>query len=70
MGNMNKRLDRLEAVAGPEPIPPEVWCCSGGWCHPYGSAEVINQAELNERPNSSRYERIILMPDDEQEDVT
>jgi hypothetical protein len=67
--DLMKRLGRLEAVAGPEPIPPEIWFCADGWCHTWGG-EPITRAALDGRPNTSSYERIFFVVDDEQQDVT
>ncbi len=64
MGDLVKRLKRLEAVTGPEPTPPEIWFCADGWCH-RGGDEVITRAELDARPCESPLGRIHFVPDDE-----
>jgi hypothetical protein len=64
--DLMKRLDRLEAVAGPDPQPPEIWLVDGDMCHMLGS-EPITRAQLELLPNSSTYPRIFFRRDSEGE---
>ncbi len=63
--DLTRRLERLEAVAAPEPIPPEIWFVDGDRCHMTNS-DPITRAELEARPNTSSYPRIFFMRDDEE----
>lgn len=60
-----KRLGRLEVVAGPVPVPPEIWICEDGTCRSYMTGEIITMRELRARPCVGIYPRIIFMRDDE-----
>jgi hypothetical protein len=63
--DLKRRLEHLEAVAVPDPQPPEIWMCADGMCHTWGG-EPITRAELDRRPCASPLGRIFFVRYDEE----